>query len=75
MSPMSVSCGPTLLEYLVMAWLVFLFPVGALILQPLRRRSGVSIRALVGVVTIFGVLMSPFALMITITTALRIVFD
>jgi hypothetical protein len=74
MTVMSV-CEPTLLDHLLMDWLVLLFPVGALVLQPLRRRSGAVVRALVGVVTIFGVLMSPLALLITVGTVARILLD
>jgi uncharacterized membrane protein YhaH (DUF805 family) len=74
MTPMT-HCGPSLLEYLVVSWLILFFPVGAIVLRPLRAHSGPAVRALTGLVTILGLLMSPSALLLTAGTALRILFE
>lgn len=74
MSPMTL-CGPTIVELFVADWLIFLFPVAALVLQPLRRDAGPVGRALVGVITIFGVIMAPLAILMTAGTAAMALFD
>ena len=65
MSP--VMCGPSPFLYFAVAAAVYLFPVGALVLRPLHRRSSGRLRLLTGTITLLGAIASPVALLVTIS--------
>lgn len=73
MSPMNME--PTLASYFLMACLVYLFPVGALVLRPLRRRTADGPRVVLTLITILGILAAPLAIVMTFTTILMAIVD